>query len=660
MLTETGQFALILAFVISLLQASVSLTGTLRDDRQAMVFASVAATIQFVCIACSYAVLTRAFIVSDFSLAVVASNSHTLKPMLYKVAGVWGNHEGSMLLWVLILSLFGASVAIGGARLPEKLQANTLAVQGMISAGFIAFILFTSNPFARLFPVPAEGYGLNPILQDPGLAFHPPFLYLGYVGFSIAFSFSAAALIEGKVDASWARFMRPWVLAAWSFLTIGIALGSAWAYYTLGWGGWWYWDPVENASFMPWLAGTALLHSALVVERRNALLSWTILLGILTFTLSLIGTFLVRSGVVTSVHAFANDPARGIFILILIAGAVGASLILYARRVPTLNQGSPFSMVSREAGLTLNNAFLSVACATVFIGTFYPLVIDILGHDKISVGPPYYNRTFLPIMVPLLFVMAVGPVLNWKRDTVSGALQRLRPAAVAATLVLSLVLALTLGQSFLPAAAMALAAWLVAGSLVVLAHRLRLGRTAPAESLRLLRSTPAANIGLVMAHAGLGLSVIGITGISAWSSEVVETMQVGGTTKIAGYDVRLASVGPVNGPNYSAERVTFVVTRDGQAVTTLTSERRYFPEREQMTTVAGIRTSWSSNIYVAVGDPDNNRGWTVRLYHHPLVAWIWIGALMMAAGGFVSLSDRRFRIGVSSRPVRAAVPVPAE
>ncbi|MCC0006840.1 MAG: heme lyase CcmF/NrfE family subunit [Hyphomicrobiaceae bacterium] len=661
MLAETGQFALILAFVVALLQGVVPLAGTLNRDRQAMTFASTASLIQFACIAYAYAVLTHAFITSDFSLSVVAANSHTLKPMLYKVSGVWGNHEGSMLLWVLILAVFGASVALGKAQLQATLRANTLAVQGLISAGFLAFILFTSNPFERLPFVPVEGNGLNPILQDPGLAFHPPFLYLGYVGFSIAFSFSVAALIEGKIDASWARCVRPWVLAAWCFLTIGIAIGSFWAYYTLGWGGWWYWDPVENASFMPWLAGTALLHSALVVERRNALLSWTILLGILTFTLSLIGTFLVRSGVLTSVHAFASDPSRGVFILALIVATVGASLILYAWRMPTLKYGAPFSMVSREAGLTLNNAFLTVACATVFIGTFYPLVIDILGDDKISVGPPYYNATFLPIMVPLLVAMAVGPVLKWKRDTVWGALQRLKPAGIAGLLALAVVLMFTLGRSLFAAAAMALAAWVVVGSLLVLVRRSRLGRTSLGESLKLLRSTPAAIVGLVMAHAGLGLSVIGITGISAWSSEVVERVEVGGpAVKIAGYDVGLASINQARGPNYSAQHAEFIVTRNGTPVTKLRSERRFFPEREQLTTVAAIRTTPASNLYVVIGDPDDKGGWTVRIYHHPLVIWIWIGALVMAAGGFVSLSDRRFRIGVATRQPAAARPVAAE
>ena len=411
---------------------------------------------------------------------------------------------------------------------------------------------------------------------------------------------------------------------------------------------------------MPWLAGTALLHSALVVERRNALLSWTILLGILTFTLSLIGMFLVRSGVLTSVHAFATDPTRGVFILALLVIAVGSSLILYAWRMPTLKYGSPFSMVSREAGLTLNNALLSVACATVFVGTFYPLVIDIFGRDKISVGPPYYNRTFLPIMMPLLVVMALGPALKWRRDTIAGALQRLRPAGIAAALALLLVLVLTVGQSLFAAAAMALAAWVVFASLLVLAHRMRLGRTPLTESLRLLCTTPAAIVGLVIAHSGVGLTVIGITGISAWSSEVVEQVQVGGSTTIAGYDVRLASVRPIPGPNYSAQQALFVITRNAKPVTQLTSERRFFPAREQLTTVAGISTNLAYNLYAVIGDPDDKDGWTVRLYHHPLVVWIWIGALVMAAGGFVSLSDRRFRIGVATRLPKKAKAVPAE
>ncbi len=649
MVAEAGHFALILALIVALLQATVPLIGAQRQDPEAMAFGSYAAITQFLMIAVAFGCLTHAFVTSDFSVAVVAANSHTLKPMLYKVAGVWGNHEGSMLLWVLILALFGAAVASAGANLPETLKANTLAVQGAISLGFLAFIIFTSNPFARLDPAPLDGNGLNPILQDPGLALHPPFLYLGYVGFSIAFSFSAAALIEGKVDACWARWVRPWVLAAWCFLTIGITLGSAWAYYTLGWGGWWFWDPVENASFMPWLSGTALLHSALVVERRNALASWTILLGILTFTLSLIGTFLVRSGVLTSVHAFATDPTRGIFILLLIVAATGGSLILYAIRMPTLKQGSPFSIVSRESSLTLNNVILTVACATVFLGTFYPLVVDLIGRDKISVGPPYYNMTFLPIMIPLLLAMAVGPMLKWKRDSLPEALAKLRPAAVAAAVAFIGVLIWSFGKNALAAFAMALAAWLVVGSLINLALRLKIGSVPFATSLNLARTIPRAFFGLVLAHGGMGLTVMGIAGMSTWATETIQIVKPGGTISLSGYDVKLASVKAVPGPNYEAERALFEVTRNGRRVTELISERRFYPVREQQTIVAGIRTNLLSNIYVVLGDPNGEAGWAVRLYYHPLVPWIWLGALTMALGGFVSLSDRRFRIGMPSR-----------
>ena len=649
MVAEAGHFALILALLVALLQTIVPLIGAQRQDAEAMAFGSYAAITQFLAISVAFGCLTHAFVTSDFSVAVVAANSHTLKPMLYKVAGVWGNHEGSMLLWVLILALFGAAVASAGANLPETLKANTLAVQGAISLGFLAFIIFTSNPFARLDPAPLDGNGLNPILQDPGLAFHPPFLYLGYVGFSIAFSFSAAALIEGKVDACWARWVRPWVLAAWCFLTIGITLGSAWAYYTLGWGGWWFWDPVENASFMPWLSGTALLHSALVVERRNALASWTILLGILTFTLSLIGTFLVRSGVLTSVHAFATDPTRGIFILLLIVAATGGSLVLYAIRMPSLKQGSPFSIVSRESSLTLNNVILTVACATVFLGTFYPLVVDLIGRDKISVGPPYYNMTFLPIMIPLLLAMAVGPMLKWKRDSLPEALAKLRPAAVAAAVAFIGVLIWSFGKNALAAFAMALAAWLVVGSLINLALRLKIGSVPFATSLNLARTIPRAFFGLVLAHGGMGLTVMGIAGMSTWATETIQIVKPGGTISLSGYDVKLASVKTVPGPNYEAERALFEVTRNGRRVTELISERRFYPVREQQTIVAGIRTNLLSNIYVVLGDSNGEAGWAVRLYYHPLVPWIWLGALTMALGGFVSLSDRRFRIGMPSR-----------
>jgi cytochrome c-type biogenesis protein CcmF len=660
MAAEIGQFSLILALLLSLTQAAVPFMSMRRRDPALAAFADQAACGTAVFVAIAFACLTYGFVNSDFSIQVVAANSHTTKPLLYKIAGVWGNHEGSMLLWVLILTLFGAAVAIFGSNLPDTLRANVLGVHGMLGLGFFAFIIFTSDPFQRLSPAPIDGNGLNPILQDPGLAIHPPFLYLGYVGFSMAFSFSVAALIEGKVDACWARWVRPWVLAAWCFLTIGITLGSFWAYYTLGWGGWWFWDPVENASFMPWLAGTALLHSALVVERRNALVSWTILLGILTFTLSLIGTFLVRSGVLTSVHTFAQDPARGIFILGLLVLTTGGALSLYALRAPSLKYGVPFSPISREGALTLNNMLLTVAAATVFLGTFYPLIVDLVGNDKISVGPSYYNATFVPIMVPLLLAMAVGPVLKWKRDDARAVLRRLRSPFSASVLAAILILLFTFGHAALAAAGMGLAAWLVIGSLSVLAHRLRLSRRSWTASLDLARTTPRAFYGLIIAHAGMGVAIAGITGMSEWATEKIQLMRPGESVQLSGYDLRFKTVGNVAGPNYDAERGSFEITRNGRRVAELFSERRFYPVREQRTTAAGIKTNLISNFYVVIGEPDGKGAWAVRFYYHPFAPWIWLGTLTMALGGFVSLSDRRLRVGAPQRVPQRAVMIAAE
>jgi cytochrome c-type biogenesis protein CcmF len=661
MTANIGYFALLLALTISFAQAVVPFVFIRRADPAIGAFANQAAIGQFVFVAAAFGCLTYAFVTSDFTLQVVAENSHTTKPMLYKVSGVWGNHEGSMLLWVLILSVFGAAVAVFGDNIPDRLRSMVLGVHAMIALGFLTFIVATSNPFAILANPPADGAGLNPILQDPGLAFHPPFLYLGYVGFSMAFSFSIAALIEGRVDACWARWVRPWVLAAWCFLTIGIALGSAWAYYTLGWGGWWFWDPVENASLMPWLSGTALLHSALVVERRNALTKWTILLGIITFSLSLIGTFLVRSGVLTSVHAFAQDPARGVFILALIAIATGGALTLFAVRVGALKDGSPFSLISREAGLTLNNALLSVLTFTVFLGTFYPLVVDTIGGDKISVGPPYYNRTFVPIVTPLLIAMAIGPALKWKRDELRTALVKLRFAIAAAVVAFLAVVVLSSWRDALAASFLAIAAWLVVGSFLMFTQRIRLGSAPFETSLRLARTTPRAFYGLVISHAAMGLLVAGVAGMSAWAAEKIDTMRPGQTIVLSGYVLKLRSVKEAPGPNYEAERALFDVTRKGHLVTHLVTERRFFPVRRQQTTSAGIRTNLISNLYVALGDSDNAGGWTVRFYYHPFVPLIWIGALLMALGGFVSLSDRRLRVGAPQRSARRAfAPAAAE
>jgi cytochrome c-type biogenesis protein CcmF len=654
MIAEIGHYAVSLALVTSLAQASVPLWGAARGDARLMAVAAPAALLQFLLVLVAFAALTQAYVTSDFSLLNVAQNSHSAKPLLYKISGVWANHEGSMLLWVLILTLFGGSVAVFGTNLPPGLRARVLAIQGLIGAGFLAFILFTSNPFERLVPAPLDGSGLNPLLQDPGLAFHPPMLYLGYVGFSIAFSFAIAALIEGRVDAAWARWVRPWTLAAWGFLSLGIALGSWWAYYELGWGGWWFWDPVENASFMPWLAGTALLHSATVVEKRDALKSWTILLAILVFSLSLIGTFLVRSGVLTSVHAFATDPGRGLFILVLLVIVIGGSLTLFAIRAPRLHGGVLFAPISREGALVLNNLILTTATVTVFLGTLYPLFLDALTGDKISVGAPFFEATFVPLMVPMLVAMAVGPMLAWKRADLAGALSRLWFALAAAAAAAVVTLYRHEDGPFLAALGMALAGWLIAGVLVELAGRLKLFRVPLGDSLGRARNLPRATYGMTIAHLGIGIVVAGITGASAWQQESIQTQRIGETVEVAGYGFTLLDVEAGSGPNYRAERATFSLTRDGEAVATLFPEKRFYPVEGRQTTEAAIHTTWLADLYAVVGDADGAGGWTTRLYHNPLVPWIWIGVLVMVLGGGVSLTDRRHRVGAPARARRRA------
>src|SRR5215471_17442429 len=655
MTAELGHYALMLALGLALIQGTMPIVGTRTNDAVLMSMAAPTALAQFAFVAMAFAALAICYVISDFSVLNVFENSNSQMPFIYRLTSIWGNHEGSMMLWVSILTFFGALVAVFGNNLPAVLKANALAVQAWIAAAFHLFILMTSNPFVRIPQAPFEGQDLNPILQDPGLAFHPPLLYLGYVGFSIAFSFAIAALLEGRIDAAWARWVRPWVLGAWMCLTVGIAGGSYWAYYTLGWGGFWFWDPVENASLMPWLAGTALLHSAVVMEKRGALKIWTILLAILTFSLSLIGTFLVRSGVLTSVHAFALDPARGVFILGLILIATGGALTLYAFRVPHLKYGAPFAPISRESGLTANNVLLSAAAATVFLGTFYPLIVDMIGDDKISVGPPYYNRTFVPIMIPLLLIMVIGPMLKWKRDSIRAALGRLKYPALASLLAAILVLIVTFGRNAFAAAFMAVAVWLVAGSFAALAYRTRFGAAPLATTLRLARTTPRAFYGLVIAHAGMGISVAGITGMTSWATEKIEMLQPGQSLELSGYNLRFRSVGKVPGPNYDAERGTFDVSRNGRFLGQLFTERRFYPVRQQQTTAAGIRTNLISNLYVAIGEPDGNGAWAVRFYYHPFMPWVWVGALTMAFGGLVSLSDRRLRVGVPQRIPRRAV-----
>jgi cytochrome c-type biogenesis protein CcmF len=660
MIPEIGHFALVLALVVAAVQGSVPLLGAARGDASLMEIARTGAVAQLVLVAIAFAALTQAYLTSDFSLANVVQNSHSSKPLLYKLTGVWGNHEGSMLLWILILAAFGAAVALFGGNLPAGLRARVLAVQGLIGLGFLAFVVFTSNPFERITPAPPDGNDLNPLLQDPGLAFHPPLLYLGYVGFSIAFAFAIAALLEGRVDAAWARWVRPWTLAAWCFLTLGIALGSWWAYYELGWGGFWFWDPVENASLMPWLVGTALLHSAIVVEKRDALKSWTILLAILTFSLSLLGTFLVRSGVLTSVHAFAQDPARGLYILAFMLTVVGGGLGLYAWRAPRLVPGGLFAPVSREGALVLNNLLLATLALTVFLGTLYPLFLDALGGGKVSVGPPFYNATFVPLCAPLFAAVVVGPLLSWKRADLAGAMQRLTLAAVAALAAVVIAAWLDGFDRWLACLAIGFGAWLIAGTLVDLAQRIQLGRRDAGGSLRRLAGLPRATFGMTIAHTALGFTLLGITATAAWQTEVIAAVKPGESVKLAGYDVRLHDVRRFDGPNYVSDRARLVFLRDGSERFVLEPERRSFKVQRRQTTEAAIRTNLVTDIYATLGEGDGKGTWTIRLYHNPLAPWIWLGAALCALGGFVSLSDRRLRIGAPTRPRRGAATAPAE
>ncbi|MDJ0608056.1 MAG: heme lyase CcmF/NrfE family subunit [Kiloniellales bacterium] len=655
MIIELGHFALILALVVALVQGSLPMIGAARGNLAWMGVGRSAAVLQFLLVLTAFMALMHAYVTSDFSLLNVVQNSHSAKPMIYKISGVWGNHEGSMVLWILILALFGAAVAVFGDNLPPTLRARVLSVQAWIAIGFLTFSIFTSNPFARVFPVPLDGRDLNPLLQDPGLAFHPPMLYTGYVGFSMAFSFAIAALIEGRVDAAWARWVRPWTLLAWCFLTAGIALGSWWAYYELGWGGWWFWDPVENVSFMPWLLGTALLHSAIVVEKRDALKVWTILLAILTFSLSLIGTFIVRSGLLTSVHAFATDPERGLFILVLLSITIGGSLLLFALRAPALKPGGIFAPVSREGALVLNNLLLATATATVFLGTLYPLFTEALGGDKVSVGAPFFDRTFVPLMVPLVAAMAIGPLMPWKRADLAGVLARLKVAAGLVAVVVVALLIFTAGKSALAIFGMALAAWLFAGSFTEWALRVKLFRGPPGETLARIGGVPRSSHGMTLAHMGMAVAVAGMTASSAWQSEAVQVLKPGESLELAGYVYTLEGVERGRGPNYLSDTATFTVTRDGEAYTVLTPEKRFYPVQEMPTTEAAIHTTVMRDLYAVIGDSDGQGGWTVRIYHEPLVPWIWIGCLLMVLGGTVSLSDRRFRIGApASKAKRAA------
>jgi cytochrome c-type biogenesis protein CcmF len=653
MIAEFGHFALILAAAVALVQAVVPMIGAHQGRAGWMALAEPAAKAQFLLVAIAFAALTHAFATSDFSLRLVTLNSHSLKPMLYKVSGVWGNHEGSMLLWVLILAGFGAACAWFGGGLPARLRARVLALQAMIGVAFYAFILFTSNPFLRLVAPPFDGQDLNPLLQDPGLAFHPPFLYLGYVGLSMSFSFAVAALIEGRVDAAWARWVRPWTLAAWLFLTIGIALGSWWAYYELGWGGFWFWDPVENASFMPWLIAAALLHSAIVVEKREALKAWTVLLAILAFGFSLIGTFIVRSGVLTSVHAFANDPERGAFILMILAVFVGGALVLYALRATALEASGVFGLVSRETALVLNNILLAVAAFVVFVGTLWPLVAEMAFGRKLSVGPPFFEAAFTPFMVALAVILPLGAILPWKRGSLAKAMRPLWGALALAVAAGALAFAVSTGRSALAPVGAALGVWLIAGAASEL--WLRAG-----YRVRRLARLPRADWGKAVAHGGFGVTVIGISLLMAWDVEDIRVAKVGEIFEVAGFDFTLRSVEEgVEGPNFISTVAEIGVSRAGADVARLRPEKRIYPVARMPTTEAAIRNGVLRDIYVVLGDRQENGGWAVRTYVKPFANWIWAGAILMALGGVLSLTDRRFRIAAGAartRPQTQATP----
>ena len=659
MIVEIGHFALVLALCAALAQAIAPFWGARVEDRDLMEVGRSAAVTQFGLVAIAFAALVNAHLTSDFSVLNVAENSHSAIPAIYKVSGVWGNHEGSMLLWVLILAVFGALVALFGRSLPRRLRADALAVQGLVSSAFLAFILLTSNPFARLSPAPFEGRDLNPILQDPGLAIHPPLLYLGYVGFSIVYSFAAAALIEGRIDAAWARFVRPFALLAWSFLTVGIAAGSFWAYYTLGWGGFWFWDPVENASLMPWLAGTAFVHSVAVMEKRDALKVWTIFLAILAFSFSLLGTFLVRSGVLTSVHAFANDPRRGVFILAILALFICGSFGLFAWRAPILKQGGLFAPISRESALVLNNLLLTTTLAGVFFGTLYPLALEQLTGEKITVGAPFFNLTCGALLMTAVVVMPFGFALAWKRGDLLGVVQRLLASLIAGAVVAVVAGVWSRGGPIIAPIAAGVAIFAIAGSLIEVVMRIWRPGLAFGVALRRSFGLPLSFFGAALAHVGVGLTLLGLSG-AGFGSEAIVTLHEGASQQVGPYEVTLDRVGERLGPNYQETATAMTVRYRGSIVATIEPARRQFASRQMTTTQAGLATLNFGQVYVSIADPAADGGVPARLYWKPLVTLIWLGGAAMALGGALSLADRRLRFGAAARARAAAIAAPAE
>jgi len=638
---EIGHFALILALLVALVQGSFPIIGAARGNAVWMGLARPAARAQFLLIAIAFICLAYAFASMDYSVTYVATNSNSKLPLQYRIAAVWGGHEGSLLLWAMILSIWTVAVSFFSKHLPDAMRARILGVMGLISIGFLLFMLTVSNPFERLIPAAMDGRDLNPLLQDPGMVFHPPMLYMGYVGFSVAFAFAIAALLGGELDAAWARWSRPWTTMAWVFLTAGIMAGSNWAYYELGWGGWWFWDAVENASFMPWLVGTALIHSLAVTEKRGSFKAWTVLLAICAFSLSLLGTFLVRSGVLTSVHAFATDPRRGLFILAFLVVVIGGSLMLFAWRAPTIARGGKFDVVSRESFLLANNVLLAVAAISVLFGTLYPLFLDALGLGKISVGPPYFDTVFAPLMAPALFLMGIGPIARWKQAALPELAKRLRWAfgvSVATAIILPLLLGhLTPMIGF----GLFLAFWIFGTSVNLVYQRLR---TSEQPLAMRIKSTSRSWWGMVIAHLGIAVFTLGVTIVKGFESEIAVRMQAGDVAHLAGFDFTFEGVTEIEGPNYTASRGQIRITKNGVERTVLAPEKRMYTVQNMPMTEAGISPSIIHDLYASLGEPLDGGAWSVRIYHKPMVEWIWFGCLMMALGGLLALSDKRYRL----------------
>ena len=662
MIPEVGQFALILALLLAVTQATIPMIGASRGLRSWMAVAAPAGQAQFVFIAIAFGCLGYSFITNDFSVLNVATNSNSQLPLHYRLAATWGSHEGSLLLWALMLGLWTVAVTLFSRHLPEAMVARVLSVMGTISVGFLLFMLLTSNPFDRLFPAAADGRDLNPLLQDPAMVIHPPMLYMGYVGFSVAFAFALSALIGGRLDATWARWSRPWTTVAWMFLTCGIALGSWWAYYELGWGGWWFWDPVENASFMPWLVGTALIHSLAVTEKRGGFKSWTVLLAIAAFSLSLLGTFLVRSGVLTSVHAFATDPKRGIFILAFLSVVIGGSLVLYAWRAKQVGLGGKFEIVSRESFLLANNVLLSVAAASVLLGTLYPLIIDALGMGKLSVGPPYFNVVFVALMVPAVFLMGIGPIARWRKASLPELAVRLR-WAFAASAVTAVLLPFILGHwKPLVSLGLLLAMWIIITALLNIRDRVK--TTAGQTSvLHKLRMQSRSYYGMQLAHVGVAVFIVGVTLVTGYQAEQDVRMTAGDKVSVGGYDFRLNGVREVAGPNYQAVRAEMEISRNGNLLRTMYPEKRSYLASGNSMTETAIDTGIFRDLYISLGEPVGDNAWSVRVHYKPFVTWIWGGALLMALGGGLAVSDRRYALAARkerlSQEAAAREPVPA-